>query len=77
MNRSSRGVTSSGAGSIGGGGATVAAMCAGAGADAGAAATVGALTSACRQPRDNVLALRLRHAIDAEPPGAMPAQCTR
>ena len=35
MKRSSRGVTSSGAGSIGGGGATGAATCAGAGAEAG------------------------------------------
>src|SRR5262245_31174856 len=78
MNRSSRGVTKSGAGSIGADATTGAAAATGAGAAAaGALATAGALTSACRQPRDNVLALRLRQAIDSEPPAGMPAQCTR
>jgi hypothetical protein len=68
MNNSSRGVTSSGAGSTGSGGATAAAVA--------AVAVPATAPSACLHVPDKVVILRFRQAIDAEPPGGMPAQWT-
>src|SRR5262249_53226359 len=81
MNRSSRGVTSSGGGSVGGAetgaaAGTAAGAATHAGAAPDAAAMVAAPASASRHGFDNVRTLRRRQANDAEPPGGMPAQCT-
>jgi hypothetical protein len=65
MNNSSRGLTRSGAGSTGGG------------ATAGAAAAEAppaTAPSACLHVPDKVVMLRFRQAIEAEPPGGIPAQ---
>jgi hypothetical protein len=65
MNSSSRGLTKSGASSTGGG------------ATAGTAAAVAPPTtapSACLHVPVKVVMLRFRQAIEAEPPGGIPAQ---